>query len=78
MFLDKKDYTKYRYWSTSKSPKKENIQQLDQSKKYYVCQISKNRIGAKPNLLFEVNLDKNTWKEVGQVAKDDYIKERLK
>lgn len=75
--LDKKDYKDYRYWDFN-APNKNNTYLLDKSKKYYICQISKNRIGAKPNLLFEVNLDKNTWKEVGQVAKYNDIKEYLK
>lgn len=72
--IPKNEYTDFRYWASSDSPNKDNIQKLDTNKKYYTCTISKNRIGAKPNLLFEVNLDLNTWEEVGQIARYKDIK----
>lgn len=33
--------------------------------RYYACVIDKNRAGAKPTLLFEINLAYNSWKELG-------------
>jgi replicative DNA helicase len=39
--------------------------ELNLEKRYYCCVCDKNRFGAKKILLFEVNLDLNTWMEVG-------------
>ncbi len=75
--IPKSDYADFRYWASSENPNNDNIQKLDTSKKYYACTILKNRIGAKPNLLFEVNLDLNTWEEVGQIARSKDIKRFL-
>ena len=35
--------------------------------KYYACVVDKNRAGSKPRLLYRVNLDYNTWEEMGYV-----------
>jgi len=35
--------------------------------KYYACVVDKNRAGAKPRLLFRLNLDYNRWEEMGYV-----------
>ena len=35
--------------------------------KYYACVVDKNRAGAKPKLLFRLNLDFNRWEEMGYV-----------
>lgn len=35
--------------------------------RYYACVIDKNRAGSKPKLLFRLNLDYNSWEEVGYV-----------
>ena len=35
--------------------------------KYYACVVDKNRAGAKPRLLFKLNLDFNRWEEMGYV-----------
>lgn len=75
--IPKNEYTDFRYWASSENPNNDNIQKLDTSKKYYACSILKNRIGAKPNLLFEVNLDLNTWEEVGQIARYKDVKRFL-
>lgn len=72
--ISKDDYKQYVYWESSQAPKKDTIKDLDNNTKYYVCRISKNRLGAKPDLLFKVNLDQNTWEELGQV----YYRERIK
>jgi beta-lactamase superfamily II metal-dependent hydrolase len=47
----------------------ENKKELDLNKRYYTCVLDKNRSGSKKNLLFELNLDLNTWSEVGEVHK---------
>jgi len=38
---------------------------LDIKKKYYYSRIDKNRAGSKFDIIFEVDLDRNIWKEVG-------------
>lgn len=43
----------------------ENVKGLDEDKRYYLCKVDKNRAGTKPNVLFEVDLDLNLWKELG-------------
>lgn len=75
--IPKSDYADFRYWASSSNPSNDNIQKLDTSKKYYACTILKNRIGAKPNLLFEVDLDQNTWEEIGQLARYKDVKRFL-
>lgn len=46
-----------------------NVKGLDENKRYYFCKVDKNRAGTKPNVLFEVDLDLNVWKEVGSSYK---------
>lgn len=59
--INKKDYNKYTYMKC----KEDENNLLEENKKYYFCKLAKNRIGAKPDLIFEVNLDFNCWKEQG-------------
>lgn len=42
---------------------------LDATKRYYCCVTDKNRFGPKKKLLFEVDLDKNIWTEVGELVR---------
>ena len=37
----------------------------DTDVRYYACVIDKNRAGAKPTLLFRLNLAYNSWEELG-------------
>ena len=67
--LSKEDYFKYEYipenfWGDP------TPQKLDVNKTYYAWKIDKNRGGSKDKIpLLEVNLDLNTWKEVGYIIK---------
>lgn len=72
--IDKKLYSQYVYWESSKAPTKDTVKELDINNTYYICRVNKNRLGAKPDLLFKVNLNQNTWEELGQVC----YRERLK
>ena len=38
-------------------------------KKYYCCNVDKNRFGRKCKLLFEVDLDTNIWTELGELTR---------
>ena len=37
----------------------------DPDERYYACVVDKNRAGAKPKLLFNLNLAYNRWNELG-------------
>ena len=39
----------------------------DSDVRYYACVVDKNRAGAKPTLLFRLNLAYNSWEELGHV-----------
>lgn len=41
---------------------------LKPDKRYYVCVVDKNRDGDKKKIIFEVNLDLNTWNELGELV----------
>ena len=43
----------------------ENFKDVDV--RYYVCVVDKNRAGAKPTVLFRLNLAYNVWEELGYV-----------
>lgn len=63
------DYKNYRYWkSINDNPANMELNTLSNDKRYYVCKIDKNRAGSKPDLLFSLNLDTNTWEEEGRVT----------
>ena len=63
--IDKKEYGKYAFVRY----KEIQPQSLEHDKRYYVCVLNKNRVGEKPTLIFEVDLDLNVWKEQGKLLK---------
>ena len=40
----------------------------DPDERYYACVVDKNRAGAKPKLLFNLNLAYNRWVELGYLS----------
>lgn len=58
-------YLAYADWGEKK------FKELDEKKRYYVFNVDKNRAGRKPHLLFELDLDLNTWAEVGEIFKKE-------
>ena len=40
----------------------------DPDERYYACVVDKNRAGAKPKLLFNLNLAYNRWNELGYLS----------
>ena len=64
--ISRDDYDKYEY---SKQEVDTKFFNLEKSKnpdvRYYACVIDKNRAGAKPKLLFKLNLAYNSWEELG-------------
>lgn len=67
--IDKDDYYKYQYISSAKDWGEQIPQKLDENKTYFAIKVDKNRGGNKPVVLFEINLDYNTWIEVGTLIK---------
>ena len=59
-------YNKYEY---SEEELAEEYKEIEPSKnpdvRYYACVVDKNRAGAKPTLLFRLNLAYNIWEELG-------------
>ena len=66
--IPKSKFHKYGYLSSSDWGNN-IVHELDSSKRYYCAVCDKNRLGRKCKLLFEVNLDLNTWIEVGELIK---------
>lgn len=66
--LKKDEYSKY-YWLDEAAWGAPIKRELDLSKRYVIFVIDKNRAGDKIPLLFEIDLDKNIWKELGRVFK---------
>ena len=66
--ISKKTLHKYEYSDTDTFDKCYDIEPSnDVDVRHYVCVVDKNRAGAKPTVLFELNLAYNTWKELGYV-----------
>ena len=66
--IPKSEFHKYGYvtssdWGTN------STHELDLDKRYYCCVTDKNRFGRKSKLLFEVDLDRNIWLEVGELIR---------
>lgn len=69
--LEKEEYHKYQYMPYGDDNWGEpHVMDLDINKKYFGIKIDKNRGGSKDLIpLFEINLDYNTWNEVGYIMK---------
>ena len=54
------------------------IEYEDPDVRYYACVVDKNRAGAKPKLLFRLNLAYNRWEELGYLRLKEYDKDATK
>ena len=62
------NYEEYEYSEKEVDTKFYNIEKSkDPDERYYSCVVDKNRAGAKPKLLFKLNLAYNSWEELGYV-----------
>ena len=60
------DYDKYEYSLEEVDTKFYNLEKSkDPDVRYYACVVDKNRAGAKPKVLFRLNLAYNMWEELG-------------
>ena len=74
--IHKEDYGKYEYSLNEVDTKFFDIKKFeDPDVRYYACVVDKNRAGAKPKVLFRLNLAYNVWEELGYLrlksAQDD-------
>ena len=68
--IDNSDYHKYQYIKRNDEDwGSDVIKDLSPSKTYYCFVVDKNRGGEKPKVLFEVNLNLNTWSECGMLKR---------
>ena len=49
----------------------------DPDVRYYACVVDKNRAGAKPKLLFRLNLAYNRWEELGYLKLKQHDEDRI-
>ncbi len=60
------DYSKYEYSLEEVDTKFYDLEKSkDPDVRYYACVVDKNRAGAKPKVLFRLNLAYNMWEELG-------------
>ena len=68
--IDVGDYHKYQYIKRNEEDWGSDVtKDLSQNKIYYCFVVDKNRGGEKPKVLFEVNLNLNTWSECGMLQR---------
>ena len=64
--INRDTYEKYEYSLTEVDTKFFDLKKYDDPDvRYYACVVDKNRAGAKPTLLFRLNLAYNVWEELG-------------
>lgn len=72
--IDPKDYGKYKYLSKSTAADADwgtpTPKPLSPEKKYMIFNTDKNRLGAKKKIVFEVDLDRNVWIELGELQRE--------
>ncbi len=72
--IDRNSLDNYEYSLNEVDTKFFNIEKSDNPDvRYYACVIDKNRAGAKPSLLFRINLAYNSWEELGYLKLKDII-----
>jgi len=66
--INRENYNEYEYSLKEVDTKFYNIQKFDDPDvRYYACVVDKNRAGAKPRLVFKLNLAYNSWEELGHL-----------
>ena len=64
--INRDSYDKYEYSLNENDTKFYDLKKYDDPDvRYYACVVDKNRAGAKPILLFRLNLAYNVWEELG-------------
>ena len=67
--IPKDMYDDFQYSEEEVATKFYNLEKYeDPDERYYACIVDKNRAGAKPKLLFNLNLAYNRWEELGYLS----------
>ena len=73
--INKETYDDYEYSLKEVDTKYFNLKKYtDPDVRYYACVVDKNRAGAKPNVLFRLNLAYNRWEELGYLRMKQQVK----
>lgn len=72
--IGREERFKYQYIRYDKDFGEQIPKDLDEKKRYYIMNIDKNRDGQKCKLIYEVNLDLNTWVELGEAVRKQFDK----
>ena len=73
--INKETYDDYEYSLKEVDTKYFNLKKYtDPDVRYYACVVDKNRAGAKPKVLFRLNLAYNRWEELGYLRMKQQIK----
>lgn len=67
--IDKSKYDRYVYSTVNPDWGSVDEANLNPKKRYYAFIVDKNRGGEKPKLLFEVDLNRNIWRECGTLKR---------
>lgn len=66
--INRENLKEYEYSLEEVDTKFFNLENVkDPDVRYYACVVDKNRAGAKPHLVFKLNLAYNSWKELGYI-----------
>ena len=63
------EFSRYEYLQVDEDWGEPQRKPLQEGHRYYCCNVDKNRFGRKPKVLFELDLDKNTWRECGELVR---------
>ena len=75
--INRDNYDKYEYSLEEVDTKYFDLEiSKNPDVRYYVCVVDKNRAGAKPKLLFRLNLAYNIWEELGYVRMKQNVNEK--
>lgn len=73
--INKETYDDYEYSLKEVDTKYFNLKKyIDPDVRYYACVVDKNRAGAKPKVLFRLNLAYNRWEELGYLRMKQQVK----
>ena len=63
------EFKKYNYLKVNEEWGEQQPKPLIEGHRYYACVVDKNRFGRKPKVIFELNLDRNVWCEIGELVR---------
>ena len=76
--INRENYKDYEYSIEEMDEKCYNLVKYnDPNVRYYACVVDKNRAGAKPKLLFRLNLAYNSWEELGYLKLKQHDEDKI-